>query len=546
MLAHPGLGRGLVDTEAPHAAIGVGADVAVLPLHVRERVREEPLRPHERRVHLLRRGRVEETLYEISGHVRDDTPGHGSRSYDRSRPTEGASRMALMEKDPSDIDPNRGAQIVADAKEHVLYSWSVQNAINPIAVAGAEGRHFWDYDGNRYLDFASQLVNVNIGHQHPKIIQAIKDQADKLCTIGPPMASESRSELGRLLAEVTPGDLSVSFFTNGGAEANENAIKLARMVTGRHKIIARYRSYHGATHGAISLTGDPRRWPNEPGMNGIVRAFDPYTYRCPAGHPDPCPVCTGAPHLEEILEYEGTDTVAAIILETVTGTNGVIVPPDGYLRSVREVCDRHGILLILDEVMAGFGRTGKWFACDHWDVVPDILCVAKGINSGYVPLGAMTVSQPIADWLQDKYFAGGLTYSGHVLACAAAVASIEAFREEGIVENAAEHGRFLGYELARLQERHPSIGEVRGLGLFWGIELVKDRETREPLVPFNASGADMAPVAKLAKAAMDKGLYLMTHWNVVMVCPPLTITREELEEGLSILDEALALADEAA
>ena len=305
-----------------------------------------------------------------------------------------------------ETDPNLGAQIVADAKEHVLYSWSVQNAINPIAVAGAEGRHFWDYDGNRYLDFASQLVNVNIGHQHPKIIQAIKDQADKLCTIGPPMANESRSQLGRMLAEVTPGDLSVSFFTNGGAEANENAIKLARMVTGRHKVIARYRSYHGATHGAVSLTGDPRRWPVEPGMAGIVRAFDPYTYRCPAGHPDPCPVCTGAPHLEEILAYEGAHTVAAIILETVTGTNGVIVPPDGYLQSVREVCDRHGILLILDEVMAGFGRTGRWFACEHWDVVPDILCVAKGINSGYVPLGAMIARGEIVDQVRDTLLPG--------------------------------------------------------------------------------------------------------------------------------------------
>ena len=343
-----------------------------------------------------------------------------------------------------ETDPNLGAQIVADAKEHVLYSWSVQNAINPIAVAGAEGRHFWDYDGKRYLDFASQLVNVNIGHQHPKIIQAIKDQADKLCTIGPPMANESRSQLGRMLSEVTPGDLSVSFFTNGGAEANENAIKLARMVTGRHKIIARYRSYHGATHGAVSLTGDPRRWPVEPGMAGIVRAFDPYTYRCPAGHPDPCPVCTGAPHIEEILEYEGAHTVAAIILETVTGTNGIIVPPDGYLQSIREVCDRHGILLILDEVMAGFGRTGKWFACEHWDVVPDILCVAKGINSGYVPLGAMIARGEIVDQVRDRFFPGGLTYAGHPLACASAVASIEAFQEEGIVENAAAMGDYFG------------------------------------------------------------------------------------------------------
>ena len=267
--------------------------------------------------------------------------------------------------------------------------------------------------------------------------------------------------------------------------------------------------------------------------------FDPYTYRCPAGHPDPCPVCSGAQHLEEILQYEGADTVAAVILETVTGTNGVIVPPDGYLQSIREVCDRHGILLICDEVMAGFGRTGKWFACENWDVVPDILTVAKGINSGYVPLGAMTVSPAIEEFIRSKFFAGGLTYSGHPLACASAVASIEAFQEEGIVENAAAMGELIGPELARLQEKHPSIGEVRGLGCFWGLELVKNRETREPLVPYNATGEDAKPMGAVMKRALDRGLYLMTHWNVVMCCPPLTITREELEEGLGVLDEVL-------
>src|SRR5438094_50098 len=340
-----------------------------------------------------------------------------------------------------------GKQIVEDAKQYVLYSWSTQDAINPIPVAGAEGRYFWDYDGKRYLDFASQLVNVSIGHGHPKLVAAIKEQAETLATIGPPMATESRSRLGKLLAEVTPGDLSMSFFTNGGAEANENAIKLARWYTGRHKIVARYRSYHGATAGAITLTGDPRRWAAEPGLPGAVRMFDPYTYRCPAGHPAPCPVCTGGPHLEEILQYEGAHTVAAVILETVTGTNGLIVPPDGYLQSIREVCDRHGILLIADEVMAGFGRTGKWFAVDHWDVVPDIITMAKGINSGYVPLGAMAVREPIAAWLRNNYFAGGLTYSGHPLACAAGVASIEIFREEGIVEHAAEMAPLFESEL---------------------------------------------------------------------------------------------------
>src|ERR687886_469791 len=342
-----------------------------------------------------------------------------------------------------------GQQIVDDAKRYVLHSWSVQDALQPIAVAGGEGCWFWDYDGKRYLDFASQLVNVSIGHHHPKVVAAIKEQADRLCTIGPPMATEPRSTLARLLAE-------------------------------------------------------------------------------------------------EIPQYEGPHTVAAVILETVTGTNGVIPPPPGYLRAIREVCDRHGILLILDEVMAGFGRTGRWFACENWDVVPDILCVAKGINSGYVPLGAMVVSDRIAEWARDKYFAGGLTYSGHPLACASAVASIEAFRDEGIVENAAAMGPVFEEELTRLAERHPSIGDVRGLGCFWAIELVPDRETREPLVPFNAAGEDFAPVARVVKAALDRGLYLMTHWNVIMICPPLVITREEIEEGIAVLDGALALADELA
>jgi taurine--2-oxoglutarate transaminase len=437
-----------------------------------------------------------------------------------------------------------GQQIREDAKRYVIHSWSVQDAINPLPVAGAEGRYFWDYEGKRYLDFASQLVNVSIGHQHPKLVAAIKEQADKLCTIAPSMATEPRSQLARLIAEVTPGDITMTFFTNGGAEANENAIKLARWYTGRQKIIARYRSYHGATGGAITLTGDPRRWAAEPGLPGVVRMFDPYTYRCSAGHPDPCPVCTGAPHLEEIIQYEGADTIAALILEPVTGTNGVIVPPDGYLQSIREVCDRHGILLIADEVMAGFGRTGKWFACDNWDVVPDIITMAKGINSGYVPLGAMAVREPIAAWVRDKYFAGGLTYSGHPLACAVAVASIEAFREEGIVEHAAELGPVFQDALNGLAAKHPSIGEVRGLGCFWGIELVASRETREPLVPFNGGGEAAAPMTRLAKAAMERGLSLMTHWNVIMICPPLTITREELDEGIAILDDVLSIADE--
>jgi taurine--2-oxoglutarate transaminase len=437
-----------------------------------------------------------------------------------------------------------GERVVAEDREYLIHSWSVQSALDPVPVAGAEGRYFWDYSGKRYLDFASQLVNISIGHQHPKLVAAIKEQADRLCTIGPPMANDKRSELARLIAEVMPGDLNRTFFTNGGAEANENAVKLARWVTGRHKVVARYRSYHGATAGAVTLTGDPRRWFAEPGISGVVRMFDPYTYRCPAGHPDPCPICTGAPHLEEILMYEGPHTVAAVILETVTGTNGIIVPPDGYLRSIREVCDRYGILLILDEVMAGWGRTGRWFACEHWDVVPDIITTAKGINSGYVPLGAMTVRQHVYDAIRDRFFAGGLTYSGHPLACAVGVASVEAFREEGVVENSAAMGSHLAEALPELALRHPSIGEVRGLGLFWGLELVRNRDTREPLVPFNAGGEAAEPMVRITKACLERGLYPFVHWNVLAVTPPLTITREELDEGLEILDDVLAIADE--
>jgi taurine--2-oxoglutarate transaminase len=437
-----------------------------------------------------------------------------------------------------------GRRVVADDRAHLIHSWSVQSALNPLPVAGGEGRYFWDYDGKRYLDFSSQLMNLNLGHQHPKVVAAIKEQADRLSTIAPPLANDRRSELARLVAEVTPGDLNHTFFTNGGAEANENAVKLARWVTGRHKIVARYRSYHGATAGAITLTGDPRRWFAEPGLPGVVRILDPYTYRCPAGHPDPCPICSGGPHLEEILQYEGPHTVAAVIMETIVGTNGIIVPPDGYLQSIRDVCDRYGILLILDEVMAGWGRTGRWFACEHWDVVPDILTTAKGINSGYVPLGAMTVRDHVYDAIKDRFFAGGLTYSGHPLACAAGVASIEAFREEGIVENAAAMGDHLAEALPRLAAEHRSIGEVRGRGLFWGIELVRDRESREPLVPFNAGGEAAEPVVRLTKAALERGLYLFVHWNVAIVAPPLTIKREELDDGLGVLDDVLSIADE--
>jgi taurine--2-oxoglutarate transaminase len=432
-------------------------------------------------------------------------------------------------------------------RAHVFHSWSAQGQINPLPVAGGEGCEFWDYEGKRYLDFSSQLIYTNLGHQHPKVVAAIKEQADRLCVIQPSFANDRTAELAALLAELAPGDLDTAFFTNGGAEANENAIKLARSYTGRHKILAAYRSYHGATHGAISLTGDPRRWASEPAISGVVHFCGPYTYRSSFHAANEAEERDRAlAHLEEIVMYEGPQTIAGIILETIVGTNGILVPPDGYLQGVRDLCDRHGIVMILDEVMTGFGRTGHWFGCVGFDVTPDLMTCAKGLTSGYVPLGAVVISRKIANAFQDRVFFGGLTYSGHPLACAAGVAAVETLRDEGVIENARQIGdEVLGPGLRQLMERHPSVGDVRGRGCFWGIELVKNRATREMLVPFNASAAQMGPVAQLGREAMNRGLSLMIHWNVIAVAPPLIITPQAAKRGLSVLDEVLAITDQA-
>jgi taurine---2-oxoglutarate transaminase len=439
-----------------------------------------------------------------------------------------------------------GDEIVALSRKHTLFEWSAQAKVDPIPVDRAKGVHFWTPEGKRFIDLNSQLMSVNIGHGDERVIRAIQEQVARLAYVAPSLTTAPRALLGAKLAEIAPGDLDVFFFTSGGAEANENAVRIARQVTGRHKILARYRSYHGATGGAIALTGDPRRWPSEPGMAGVVHFLGPYAYRSSFGAQSEEEERDRAlAHLEEVIAYEGAHTIAAIILEPIVGTNGILVPPDGYLQGVREVCDRHGIVMIADEVMAGFGRTGSWFATGLWDVTPDLITCAKGINSGYVPLGAVLISQRIADTFRDRAYPGGLTYSGHPLACASAVASIEVFREEGIVERSARLGEeVLGPELRELMERHPSVGDVRGRGCFLVLELVKDRETREMLVPFNASGEAAAPVARLAKASLERGLYLMTHWNVIMVVPPLTVTHDEVDEGLAVLDETLAVADE--
>jgi taurine--2-oxoglutarate transaminase len=442
-------------------------------------------------------------------------------------------------------DATTGAEVIADDRDHVFHSWSAQRSLAPIAIAGAEGSWFWDYDGNRWLDFSSQLVNVNIGHQHPAIVAAIKEQADQLCTVAPIHANAARSEAARLIAELAPGDLDKVFFTNGGAEALENAVRMARLFTGRHKVLTAHRSYHGATGGAIVMTGDPRRWASEPGMPGIVRYFGPYLYRSSFYATTPEEECARAlRHLDELLMFEGPHTVAGIVLETVVGTNGILVPPDGYLAGVREICDRHGIVMIADEVMSGFGRCGEWFAVDRWGVTPDLITFAKGVNSGYIPLGGVIISRPIAEHFNDRVYPGGLTYSGHPIACASAVASIEAFKKEGIIEHARWLGEeVFGPELTALADRHPSVGEVRGLGVFWALDLVRDRATREPLVPYNAGGPAAAPMVELAKACKDRGLWPFTHFNRMHVVPPVTISAEDARRGIAIIDEALEVAD---
>jgi taurine--2-oxoglutarate transaminase len=442
-------------------------------------------------------------------------------------------------------DPAAGERVRRNDRGHVFHSWSAQGLINPLPVAGAEGAWFWDYDGKRYLDFSSQLVNINIGHQHPKVVAAIKAQAEVLCTIAPFHANDQRGELARMIAERAPGDLDMVFFTNGGAEATENAIRMARLHTGRHKILATYRSYHGATGGSITMTGDPRRWPNEPGIPGVVHFWGPYLYRSAFHATTEKEECERAlQHLADVLMVEGGHTVAAIILEPVVGTNGILVPPDGYLAGVRSLCDQHGIVFIADEVMSGFGRCGEWFAVQRWSVTPDLITFAKGVNSGYIPLGGVVISRRIADTFRERAYPGGLTYSGHPLACAASVASMKAFEEEGVLEHVRMLERdVFGSELRKLQQRHPSIGEVRGLGAFWALELVRNRATREPLVPYNASGAANAPMAELMAASKAKGIWPFIHFNRLHVVPPCTISPDEARLGIGILDEVLAVAD---
>ncbi len=436
-------------------------------------------------------------------------------------------------------------EIVALSKKHTLFEWSAQAAVAPLPMVRAKGVHFWDANGKRYLDFNSQLMSVNIGHGDERVIKAIKDQADQLLYASPYMATEPRARLGQMLSEVAPGDINKAFFTLGGSEANENAIKIARMVTGRNKIIVRYRSYHGGTAGSATMTGDPRRFAAEPGIPGVCRVLDPYKYRC--GFCQTLPDCTlqCLRHVEEVVDYEGPQNVAAILMETVTGTNGIIVPPDGYMKGLRDLCDRHGIMLIMDEVMCGFGRTGKWFAVDHWNVVPDMITCAKGLTSSYLPLGAVLMRDKVAAHFDNNVFYGGLTYNSHPMGCAAAIANIQIYRSDKLIENAEKLGKVLNRELHKLKDKHPSIGDVRSIGLFSIVELVKDRKTREGLVPFNAKPDQMGIMHKLNGYFREHGIYTFVRWNNFFVNPPLCITEEQLLEGLAIVDKALEITDAA-
>jgi taurine---2-oxoglutarate transaminase len=442
-------------------------------------------------------------------------------------------------------DPTRGAAVFADDRAHVFHSWSAQALINPLPVAAAEGSFFWDYDGKKYLDFSSQLVNVNIGHQHPKLVAAIQEQAGKLCTIAPFHANEARGEAARLIAKHAPGDLNKVFFTGGGAEATENAVRMARLHTGRQKVMTTYRSYHGATGVSIALTGDPRRWTGETGVSGVVHFWGPYLYRSAFYATTEAEESVRAlTHLRDTLTVEGPNTVAVIMLESVVGTNGILVPPAGYMAGVRALCDEFGIVMIADEVMAGFGRCGEWFAIDHWGVTPDLICFAKGVNSGYLPIGGVIISDKIAATFAERQYPGGLTYSGHPLACASAAASIKIFEEEGIVEHARMLGTdIIGPALDKLKANHPSIGDVRGLGVFWAIELVKNQQTREPLVPYNAVGPAAAPMNELVAACKAQNLWPFAHFNRIHVVPPCTTSPDDVLHGISILDEVLTLAD---
>jgi taurine--2-oxoglutarate transaminase len=431
-----------------------------------------------------------------------------------------------------------GEEMVALCKRHTLYEWSAQAQVDPIPVARAKGIYFWTPEGKRFIDFNSQLMCVNIGHSDERVIRAVQDQVATLAYVNPFMATEPRARLAAKLADICPGDIDTFFFTNGGAEANENAIRIARMVTGRHKILVRYRSYHGGTAGSLTLTGDPRRWASEPGIPGVVRVMDPY-HGIQRGWDS---TETALANIEEVIQLEGPKHIAAFILETVTGTNGILVPPDGYMQGVRALCDKYGILMICDEVMAGFGRTGEWFAINHWGVVPDMITMAKGLSSAYVQLGAVGVRNGIAQHFRDNVFYGGLTYNSHPLACAAALATIAVYEEDDLLRKTKERGALMRQLHEELARKHPSVGATRSIGLFGIFELVRNRATMEPMAPYNGTSPEMQALGKFFR---QEGLYTFVRWNTFFTNPPLCITEDELREAFAIIDRGLDITDAA-
>ena len=427
-------------------------------------------------------------------------------------------------------------------REHLIYSWKAQGNLDPVMIDRADGIYMWDTEGNRIIDFCAGLLCINIGHNNKHVLDAMRAQMDKLCYVGPVFGTEPKARLGEMISEVTPGDLDYVFFTNGGAESVENAIKAARWFTGRHKIYARWRSYHGATAGAITLTGDPRRWPIEPGIPGVVHYFGPYPYRCPFGSKtdEECGERT-LEVLKEQIMLDGPHTIAAIFVEPIVGTNGIIIPPKNYVQGLRKLCDEHGILMVSDETMAGWGRSGKWFGIEHYDVVPDIITTAKGLTSGYIQLGAMIWSKKIWDYYQTNPFTGGLTYAGHALACAAGVANIEVYKKDNLIEKSRTNGEYLAKKLNELKDKHACVGDTRAKGLWAVIELTSDKEKKEPLAGFSDSKRNVT--GEIMKRLMAEGLYLFAKWDFLFIAPPLIITKEEIDESIAIIDGVLDYVD---
>jgi len=436
-------------------------------------------------------------------------------------------------------------EIIQDNLDYTLFSWSKQKGIAPIAVKYAEGVYLYDYDGKRYIDFSSGLINVNIGHGNQRVTNAVVKQMQEVSYVTPGCVTKARGELGKKLAEITPGNLKKTLFTVCGATAIENAIKLARLYTGRHKIIARYRAFHGSSYGAMTAGGDPRKLAADSQQApNIIHVEDPYCYRCPWGKEISSCSRECVSHIERVIEFEGPENIAAILMEGESGSSGCIKYPPDYLKKVRALCDKHGILLIADEVMSGFGRTGKWFACDLHGVVPDMIATAKGITAGYLPLGALIVTDTIADYFNDRVLWLGLTYSAHPVTCAAGVEVLKIYEDEHLIENAADMGRYIDGRVEALKAKHPSIGDFRNTGLLGCIELVKNRTTKEPMAPFNAKPDEMAIMNKVAGKLKQLGMYAFVRWNYVFIAPPLSITKEQVDEGLAMISEAIAIADE--